>query len=871
MAQALSGAAMLLLLMSVVARAFLAETPFHLPQATVEAPAAEAPDPGAKDEVNLPIDRGELARVSFVVLLLAAAAVWLVSLAISPQAAVRHRFLAVLIAAFAVLCYGSALIASDKRAAYNAWLEQASLLLAAFLAAQLFRERKRFVLLLVVLAAVGGTLAVKAFGQYFFEIPERVHQFAMYRGEHLQIVGLSAGSPQAKAFENRVRDTAVTGFWSLANLFGSLMIVLMTAGVGLAADKLLEARRGFAAWKAAALRGELHTPTLAAILSAVLAAAMVPALLMTRSRGGIVAGLAALLAAGLVWRFREALARKWKKNLVRLGVIVLLLGAAVVAYGLKYDRLPSKTLTFRWYYWTASAEIIREHPMGVGPGNFPNAYLAHRRPAAEEAVKMPHNFVLQALAEYGWPGGLCFVGAIVYVLAGLCRPRGKSVHELHEGEGDAKGFTSGDNSLRGIRGIRGQSCFNPLILAPVLAAMPIARVLFAGSAADVGLVIYDVALPTAVLAAMLLAFGWFGRRYLCGLGLDDRLGRIALGCGLFGFVLHNLIEFGLFMPGAAMAFWVAAGACLARAGPDQPPRDLSRVDLWRQTHLPRWGVVLGIGAVAAAAWFFWMPVYRRTVLTQETVDAIRAGRLRQAADLALQTLKADDLDPYSASEASRVLMGISPASAHQWAKVASERDGANPNLQRQWAEAAMYSAWPDAWQYAWLGLPPDAAKALRDALSLEPRNVALLSRLAGVLFVQGKGPESIAMLEKACTLEPDSPMLRVRMGDAYWRMGKGPEACEAWKKAADLTRHGDADAYLSPMGKAAELDPQNARLHLAYAQMLLWAGEPEFAKAELGRAESLNEQLNAESIERLKPAEVNQLQTLRARAQCLRD
>ena len=907
--RALMGLAMVLLLMCVTARAFLSETPFRVSAVRSAAPAAfdeaglGAGAASGADAAPPSIDRSELARVSFAIVLLAALVCWIIGSALTGKIALNHRPLAVLMLAFAVLGYVSSTHASDLRSAANGFLEQASLLAAAFLAAQLFGDRRRFVLLLVVLAAVGATLAAKSYAQYFMEIPDRIAQFTMYRNEQLKIAGIAPGTPQAAAFENRLRDTAVTGFFGLANLLASLLIVLLMASAGLAADKFLHARQSLAAWRQRRLKGDLHTPTLAAVIAVILAAAIVPVLLMTRSRGGIIAALAALASWAMICRFRQGLARHWKKAVIVSAVALALCSAGVAAYGLKYDRLPSKTLTFRWHYWTASAQIVQEHPLwGVGPGNFPSAYLSARRPAAEEAVKMPHNFVMHSLAEMGLPAGLCYLAIIGYVLVGICRPRTDSRNELepnglnlvarppsgveHEkhaqpraavpqATGYPDGLLAGDSAT--------SSGYHPLILLPILAAPAIGRILFAGSGLDSGLLIYDVALPTAVLLMMLLGAGWFGGRLLGGLDLPERTARIAVGCGVAAFLLHNMIEFGLFMPGTATAFWVAAGACMARSGGERTSRNRPQDQTWRRDYAQRMAVLLPLIVIAGAIWQFWWPVQRRTELTQKMVVDYHKGRLPDAAKDALGAARADPLDPYAAADASRVLMQIAPHSAGEWAsdwaKAAVARDRANSSFWHIAADADLFDQWPDALNYAWSGLPSDLAgaeKSLRSELQFQPQDPTLLSRLAGVVFAQNRAEEAADLLKKAIAAveRPEarsvrpSPMLRVLLGDVLHQIGRKDQARAAWRKAAELAGAGERK-FLDLMAQAVALNPNDSRLRIDFAQMLLWAGQGSYAETQLLRAMWLSAQLSPESVERLSESELSQVRMLQARAACL--
>ncbi|MCK4602465.1 MAG: O-antigen ligase family protein, partial [Phycisphaerae bacterium] len=433
-------------------------------------------------------------------------------------------------------------------------------------------------MLLVVLAGVGATLAVKGFYQFLAEVPDRVNLFEVNPAEQLAHIGTTPGTVKARLFEARLRDPAPFGFFALANLFASLLIVLLAAAGGLAADKLTAALRNRTAAAAGRKRGEIHLPTLAAALSIIVAVAVAVVLLLTRSRGAIVAAAVALPAAVAGYLLRDRIARHWRRGVLAAACAFLLGLAAVVAYGCKYDRLPTRTMTFRWYYWTASARIVGDNPVfGVGPGNFPAAYLRYRRPAAEEAVKMPHNVLAHAATQYGLPGGALYLAIIAYVLVGMCRPRKSD--ELDEDLPVA-------HRLGLVR-------TGVLLVAAVVAA----RLLFGGAGSDPYMIVLEVALPAGVLCAALAVAAWTG-----GLEAPRSASRIALACGAAAFVLHNMVTFSLWIPATALVFWTAAGASLARTGSKA-----------RRLSAARWPIAAaGVAAVVAAVAVFWLPVYRKT-------------------------------------------------------------------------------------------------------------------------------------------------------------------------------------------------------------------------------------------------------------------
>ena len=310
--------AFVMLLAVITARPFLAEIPFGAGGSVVTAAAAAAEGGGGSAAGQAGeraiVDKSELARVTFAVAILIIAAIYLTSTAVSGRLTVHQPIIGAMIAAFIALGLVSALCASNKRAGLDSWIEQTSLLLAGFLSIQLFRRRTRFVLLICVLTAVAATLATKGFYQYFVENPDFVRAFVSEQNQQLRAAGYDPASPQARAFVNRLLDRAVFGYFGLANIFASLMIVLSMAGLGLAIAKLKRAIGLRPQWKQQAGRGQIHLPTLAAVLTAIVAAATAVTLVLTHSRAGIAFGAAALIAGVLVGRFRARLAAHWRRN-----------------------------------------------------------------------------------------------------------------------------------------------------------------------------------------------------------------------------------------------------------------------------------------------------------------------------------------------------------------------------------------------------------------------------------------------------------------------------------------------------------------------------------------------------------------------------
>ena len=87
------------------------------------------------------------------------------------------------------------------------------------------------------------------------------------------------------------------------------------------------------------------------------------------------------------------------------GAVLLALVVAAAGGGAsRMLALASKSLGYRLQYWQSSLAMIADHPwVGVGPGQFQNAYTAYMLPTASEEVADPHNFLIEVWATAGTP------------------------------------------------------------------------------------------------------------------------------------------------------------------------------------------------------------------------------------------------------------------------------------------------------------------------------------------------------------------------------------------------------------------------------------------------------------------------------------
>jgi hypothetical protein len=97
------------------------------------------------------------------------------------------------------------------------------------------------------------------------------------------------------------------------------------------------------------------------------------------------------------------------------GAVLLALVIAAAGGGASQMlALASKSLGYRLQYWQSSLAMIADHPwVGVGPGQFQNAYTAYMLPTASEEVADPHNFLIEVWATAGTPALLALLALLV--------------------------------------------------------------------------------------------------------------------------------------------------------------------------------------------------------------------------------------------------------------------------------------------------------------------------------------------------------------------------------------------------------------------------------------------------------------------------
>lgn len=389
-----------------------------------------------------------------------------------------------------------------------------------------------------VLLAGAVVLCARGMIQVLVDHPRTVEQFEANAAGMLAAQGWQEGSPQAQAFERRLRQPDPTGWFGLTNVYLSMLV---TCGLGLAVCLA-------SAWKP--LRAAQGREGLVILCALVIALAGCSALLVLGplQGGSLAKGPAGALLLGIVL----LLAGTWSAR-TRLGVWWLGLAAialpllAVIARGLLGDALGELSLRFRWFYLIGAARVFAENPLlGVGPEGFKSAYLLAKPALSPEQVSSPHSILADMGSILGL-GGLAW--SALLVASAVCLGRGvRDAVTPSEHDSPETRPTAG----AAVLGVVIAACLAWTMLFeewPIAASVPEAT----------GVLMFESSARMVLVGLLWLAAGYGVLRWVSGAGL-----RLALaGSGLI-VLAHSQIEMTLTTSGSGG--WALALLALAATG-----------------------------------------------------------------------------------------------------------------------------------------------------------------------------------------------------------------------------------------------------------------------------------------------------------------
>ncbi|MCC7293725.1 MAG: O-antigen ligase family protein [Phycisphaerales bacterium] len=696
--------------------------------------------------------------------------------------------------------------AQQKRLAVNASIDWLCLpVLAMALVQEVTTHRHRRVLLGVIVASAAAN-AVECLDEAWLSLPETRRFYEENRTQFWRERGVPLDSAMVRMYEARLRAGEPDGFFYHGNVAG-----------------------GYLAMVALALAGAV-----AAGRSRILGAGAVALLALAMFLTGSTGALAAFALAGGAWvgasvlrrwpQWRELIARRRRAVFLGAWSCVAFSAAAVVGHGLYHKSLPGASLNFRWQYWTASVEMIRDHLWtGVGRENFGRHYVRYKSIESPEEVASPHNLLVQAAADFGVVGlaGLMalLIGGSAW-LAGVAGPGGGRADD--GGRAGCGGCASGTAATRDpppVEALKNSPSRRTVLIQSLLLALVIFGIRLPLLGADSGafmLVQSYVALPVWIAAFLLIALPGASAEKIpttrrntgeCA-AMEPRpaaaLFMFAGACaGLAAFVIQDAVNFALFVPASATTalalYAFAASSRHARTAPAAPSspaggqaRPAHTTPLTRGTFLLLTPAILIL--LGCTAWQTWVvarsnralaearELARRCVPGAEVVqDAPRRNGVEDAVRHVLERFsdaaRMDAWDPTPCLEqgewlAALCTRGALPASPQGFDQVraaldqARRRDPARAEISRRIARTEL------------------AAASRLAAESTKPRTQQAEHLIRAVEAAQ-----------RVVQLYPSDPSAWRLLGECQMQAGDASSDPEAWKAAeASLSRSLDLDA-----------------------------------------------------------------------------
>ena len=271
--------------------------------------------------------------------------------------------------------------------------------MAMALAARHLAEHDRLRRLIVAsLVAMLIPMALQSLVFVLVEHPQTVEMFNENQEKFLQARGWLQGSAQHLLYVRRLMFNDATGAFGLSNIYGSILAALVVMGLVICGHVARQWRATWAIVPLAAVVFGLAT------------------IYLSHSKGAL-----AVLAAGAILMFVALMLCKMvdrSRLTLPLLAMLLIIGAsvAVVARGAIGGVPPTaegeRSILFRYQYWQGATRVVSHMDrkallVGLGPGQFKQAYVIHKDPLNPEEVTSTHNVFLDYWLSLGL-GGVCW-------------------------------------------------------------------------------------------------------------------------------------------------------------------------------------------------------------------------------------------------------------------------------------------------------------------------------------------------------------------------------------------------------------------------------------------------------------------------------
>lgn len=567
-------------------------------------------------------DPSPVRTLAFNLLILASGCLWLASRAAQRTAGYRRTGLERAMPLWLIAAIISCLFAGNQRLAVNASFDWICLLLAPILLTQLLTRPHHRTILFAALIASAAAQTYACLDQYFLSYHDTLEHYETHKAEFWARQNVPLDSEKVILFENRIHAREALGHLPHSNVTASYLMLCLVPVAGWTFASSFRLRRGAngsehnrSAPCDASAHAHHRPHWLVPFTGFILSAVFVPAVYLTGSRGALISAAVGVLAyAG--YRFaqsRPAAARRRRvyAALLATGVLAIAALASITYVGTHFTA----TLLFRSQYWRAGLAMIVDHLFtGVGRENFGRHYLAYKAIESPEEVATPHNLFIQLAADFGIVGVIAAFLTILGVVRLLILRRSR--HPLQHPQPASAPIANAPGTY--------------IAWGTALAAsLVVARFLLTDSS-NPSFVYYTT--TTTVLAWILGFTAAITCVHLSPSSMIPPMDRFIV-LSIVIFLIHEQINFALFVPGSAITFFAFLAIPLSVAGASSS----ARTPDVKHTIAPgltwRSAAILASVAMIVVAGFIALPVVRACrhlrqadlVATQPQPFGVRAG------------------------------------------------------------------------------------------------------------------------------------------------------------------------------------------------------------------------------------------------------
>jgi len=555
----------------------------------------------------------DLISLIFTSVLLACVLIWLISGILGKSFTYQFTSLEFAMLLFIIAGLIGITVAADKRSAVNDFVTLVVPILTAVVLVQILDRKWKIQLILAVVVALACTSAYQCYNQFFFDTHAMVEQYQADPQGMLETIGIQNGSLEQWLFEHRLYTKGINGFLLTGNSVASFSILATLAALAIFLELLKNNDRKN--------RNRLYLTVSAFVLFVTFSN-----FIFVRSKGGSAALILSIIFFVILARFGTFI-KKHRKIILLLSVVLIALGSSfVISYGRQHNRLPGgNSMLVRWQYWSAAAKMFLNHRFtGVGPGNFLSYYTQYKTPAAIEAVKDPHNFVLSILTQYG-PLGLVAFLTMLFAPLWLFL---KSYNNNHEPDKSEKKSPQKTPIIIAVAIAAVLLIVRPILKPLQITDEPLSVILYAAA------VLY--VMPVIVFAAV-FSFTW-------AVSKTSRLTNLtvcALICGCLGVAMHNLLDFAVFEPAVYTCLWVII-ACLIAL---QYQNNLEPAVTFK-IKKPAAIILLFLAVTIAVLFgkFAFIPVANRTAALEKAQKTLKFNLINATQQFIAEAIQKDRLD-----------------------------------------------------------------------------------------------------------------------------------------------------------------------------------------------------------------------------------